>query len=144
MQKEGALEKKRARRGESENRGLGEDVEKLGGAVEEVEEESGRQGSLEATIAREISRLARHVGKKPAKKYGWEDWMVWLELLGEKDDRGMRRKLDRETTVREVEWTWLSGGGSLFSGVSETEWVLGRLCGRFEQVLGEVKDAHPT
>jgi len=140
--KEEALEKKQARGGASEDGGSGEAMERLGGAIEMEEEKRGREGSLEARIAREISRLARDVGKKPAKKYGWEEWMKWLELLGEKDDHGVRREAGAETTEREVEWTWLSDEGPLFSRISETEWVLGKLCRRLEQVLEEeVKDA---
>jgi potassium channel subfamily K len=88
---------------------------------------------LEARIAREISVLARDAGKKPAKRYEWEEWVRWLELLGERE-HGEGRQVEAE---REVEWTWLADSGPLFSGVTETEWVLGKLCRRLETVLEE-------
>ncbi|KAF8148259.1 hypothetical protein B0H34DRAFT_863475 [Crassisporium funariophilum] len=45
--------------------------------------------------------------------------------------------LEKEEAAWGFRWTWLADGGPLFSAETETEWVLGRLCGRLEEVLEE-------
>src|SRR5262249_54338080 len=105
---------------------LRQDVEKLGGAVEKAEAEGGRPLGRGARIAKEIRTLAPDVGMKPPRKYDWEDWVRWLELIGEANVPG-----EKESNV------WLDDDGPLFSGQSETEWILSKLCERLEQVLEE-------
>jgi potassium channel subfamily K, other eukaryote len=34
-------------------------------------------------LTREISKLARDACQQPPKKYGWEEWVNWLKVLGE-------------------------------------------------------------
>lgn len=34
-------------------------------------------------LAREISKLAKDVCQQPPKKYGWEEWVNWLKVLGD-------------------------------------------------------------
>jgi potassium channel subfamily K len=34
-------------------------------------------------LAREISRLAKDACQQPPKKYGWEEWVNWLKVLGD-------------------------------------------------------------
>ncbi|KAF4621304.1 hypothetical protein D9613_000821 [Agrocybe pediades] len=185
---------------------LQEDVEQLGEDVEEFEEEEGRQGSLAAQIAKEISILARDLGQKPPKKYTWEQWSKWLDMLGEKEgqeeDRstpgeegeeqgtvaapvlvatdldaqkeqesrqdasqispGTPNHIDRNVghfeysqgntstpisgdshdSGQKWHWTWLSDHGPLFSHLTETEWLIEKLCFRLEEVLEEeIKEA---
>ncbi|KAL0571837.1 hypothetical protein V5O48_010133 [Marasmius crinis-equi] len=98
---------------------LGGDMEKLGGAIEKSE---GKESGLAARIAREIRLISVDVGKKPPRKYEWEDWERWIRLL----------QLDGNSNEGEL---LLDEDGPLFSEVNETEWVLGRLCKRLEQVL---------
>ncbi|KAG6904972.1 hypothetical protein DXG01_005878 [Tephrocybe rancida] len=113
--------------------GLGGDVERLGEAIEKGEEERGHAGSLTARIAKEISRLAKDVGASPAVQYGWNDWDKWLDMLGMHD----RQRAEGPLGNVAQEWTWLADDGPLFSWMSETEWVLEKLCTRLEQVLEE-------
>lgn len=123
----------------STGKGLGGDVERLGGAVEKAEEGQGRGGGLAARIAKEISKVARDVGNKPPKKYEWEEWTRWLDILGQTEggDGGQEAKKE------DAEWTWLGDDGPLFSKATETEWILGKLCTRLEEVLEkELREVH--
>lgn len=189
---------------------LEHDIEYLGEHVEGFEEEEGRGGSLAARLAREISHLAKDIRSKPPKKYTWEEWERWLELLGEReppeerndqsasrtgqsasqspppeildcnslDDtksqsdasppsavernskktaiaspsqlngrRGQPRDTanntrDRTGADQHWRWTWLDDKGPLFSELTETEWIIERLCFRMEEVLeDEIRQA---
>ncbi|KAI5785856.1 hypothetical protein EDC01DRAFT_631774 [Geopyxis carbonaria] len=96
------------------------------GAVDDGDAGSGADHwgphALTSRIAKEIKALALDIGAKPPRRYEWDDWERFLQLLGEENEA-------------EAEWTWLSNEGPLLSGVSETEWVLGKMCERFEAVL---------
>ncbi|KAJ7203755.1 hypothetical protein GGX14DRAFT_647845 [Mycena pura] len=125
-------------------RRMGSDVEHLGHAVEKAEEERGRGSGLGAQLAREVSRLAREVGSKPAVEFGWEDMERWLELIGARTDTqeqgadaGGPSLRHARSGERRGEWTWLGKEGPLLSGLSEAQWVLQKLCDRLEEVLQE-------
>lgn len=128
-------------------RGLGRDVERLGEAVEHAEEEQGREGSLAARIAKEISGVAKDIGRKPPKKYSWHEWTRMLDLMGKKGsgvqgDSASSNCSTRSSHSSGVDWTWLGDDGPLLSRETETEWVLEKLCTRLEEVLEEeLRDA---
>ncbi|KAJ7609667.1 hypothetical protein FB45DRAFT_944238 [Roridomyces roridus] len=119
---------------------IGTDVERLGHAVEHVEEKRGEGSGLAARLARQISRLAKDAATKPAVEYAWEDWEAWLALLGELTEGQNRSGSESggaEDNEKRGEWTWLGEDGPLLSGVSEAQWLLGKLCKRLEEVLEE-------
>ncbi|KIY49780.1 voltage-gated potassium channel [Fistulina hepatica ATCC 64428] len=103
-------------------------------------------------LGREIARLSRDVGQK--KHYDWEDWVEWLALLGDEHagestphalearaEKGQRRlQVDGDGKADEWSFLWLSDNGPLFSGTSETVWLLEKLCERLETVLQEMSD----
>ena len=75
------------------------------------------------------------------KKWSWDEWMVWLRLLGvrkpwEEGDPSMPVS-DHERGQGEgnERWTWLSDHGPLLSSRNESEWLLERLCRRLDEVL---------
>ncbi|KAF9260706.1 voltage-gated potassium channel [Marasmius fiardii PR-910] len=104
------------------------DVARLGGAVEKAELGHGFGGGLAASIAREIRLVSGDMAKKPPKRYPWEDWQRWMKLLS-----GDEKNTDR--------WNLLDDDGPLFTGASETIWILDKLCRRLEEVLeAEVED----
>ncbi|KAJ7758898.1 hypothetical protein B0H14DRAFT_2447471 [Mycena olivaceomarginata] len=127
--------------GEDDAQRMGRDAGHLGQAVEHAEEELGRGGGLSARIAREISRLAEDAMNKTGIEYAWSDWENWLTLLGERTDAEKDKPADSSSGdsarsgEKRGEWTWLGDDGPLFSGVSETQWILGKLCERLEEVL---------
>jgi len=190
-----------------------QDIERIGSTVEHLEEVEGRGNSLAARLAREISILAKDLGVKPPKKYDWEDWVRWLDMLGETDNHdddtkgpekanaevsknaegnvahlgdgvvgasvpklgegmggedarysaGETVETQEETVVAqshsdapdipsvspnvdgEWRWTWLGDHGPLFSRLTETEWIIERLCFRLEEVIvDEIREAHAS
>ncbi|KAJ7664396.1 hypothetical protein DFH06DRAFT_1041762 [Mycena polygramma] len=138
--------KKRLERGEAggdDKERMETDVEHLGHAVEQAEEERGRGGGLSARIAKEISRLANDAANKPGIEYAWEDWEHWLTLLGERTDSENAATGGGDTgnsvhsQEKRGEWTWLGDDGPLLSGMSEMQWILGKFCERLEEVLTE-------
>ena len=133
-------------------------------------------------LARAISKLAKDVCEQPPKKYGWEEWVDWLKILGDEVVSGRKAmELDQKIEVTmslpataaildtqsehphsssdpdirqhhrkylghyhsnaHVKkedgwyWTWLHDKGPLFSGQTETEWILSRLCNRLEDLM---------
>ncbi|KAF9070569.1 hypothetical protein BDP27DRAFT_1382742 [Rhodocollybia butyracea] len=147
------------------DRGVREDIEKLGGAVETLETAISPGGShgLAAQITREIKLVARDLGQQPPVEYAWEDWKRWIGLLqvpppggaaeGSRDGQdGLKalkssssplHKTSKSNSRRndmgeeKKDWIWLGDHGPLFSGESEAKWILGKLCERLEQVLME-------
>ncbi|KAJ7077429.1 hypothetical protein B0H15DRAFT_915299 [Mycena belliarum] len=123
----------------------GTDLECLGDGVGHAEEALGKGGGLSARLARQISRLAQDVANKPAVQYKWEDWEGWLTLLGERTEshgqNGASSSQSLQSEEKRGEWTWLGDDGPLFSGMSETQWILGKLCQRLEEVLEEEYDS---
>ncbi|KAF8988436.1 hypothetical protein BDQ17DRAFT_1288832 [Cyathus striatus] len=124
--------------------GLSADVEHLGSAITHAEEAKGRGDSLPARLAREIRNVSRDIDNP--RQYEWDEWVRWLELLcedprgGKKDQKRQQEvegDMERETDVEEkwIKWSWLSGDGPLMSTEGETQWVLGKLCERLEEVL---------
>lgn len=186
---------------------LEQDIERIGNTAEHFEEEEGRRDSLAARLAREISILAKDLGLKSPKKYDWEDWVRWLDMLGEMNnhdgDTKEPEKANAEVSENaeghlagdgvvgasvpklgermgsedarhsaweavdtqeivvaqphsdvtgipfvspnvddEWRWTWLGDHGPLFSRLTETEWIIERLCFRLEEVIvDEIKEA---
>ena len=53
-----------------------------------------------ALLAREICKLAKDVRQQPPKKYGWEEWVNWLNMLGDEGipDRKLMER-DREASM---------------------------------------------
>lgn len=89
-----------------------------------MEEKSRKDGDIKIRLSREIQKVGRDVGRKRKKRYGWEDWKRFLELLGDEEEG--------------EEWRWLGDKGPLFGEEHEAEWVLGRLCERLVEIVEEM------
>jgi len=113
--------------------GLEKDVEKLGQAVEHAEEERGQPSSRAAILAREIANAVKDLGNSPPRKYDWDEWQRFLQLMGIQKDASSNDSSNQRPEKDEVDWTLLGDDGPLFSPVNEPEWVLGRLCMQLEK-----------
>ncbi|KAK0201408.1 hypothetical protein DFS33DRAFT_982263 [Desarmillaria ectypa] len=97
------------------------DVQMLGDIIAQEEEKRGmHRGS---TLAKSIKRVVRDAGRKSPKKYRWEEWQYFLALLG--------------MPQSEEQSFWLADDGPLFSDMSETSWLLWKLCGKLEEVMDQ-------
>jgi potassium channel subfamily K, other eukaryote len=119
-----------------------------------------------ALLAREISKLAKDVCEQPPKKYRWEEWVIWLNILKEME---LEKKIQVSMNLPETnlveqahqnkpyrryhsqpspylkrkdgfgwDWTWLHDRGPLFSPQTEAEWILSKLCSRLEHLMSNV------
>lgn len=200
-------------------------VELLGNKIGDFEKSEDRGSSLAARLVREISKVAKDLRQKPPKRYSWEEWSVWLDMLGEREGDGAdhhsarsresdqprsapilfaphradtlqfttekaeaeevehrdstsdshsmrdlnprsRQSPDQHNTTHasvhnsgqdaasqrdrpestknsDWKWTWLDDQGPLLSPLTETEWLIRKLCFRLEEVLeDEIREAH--
>ncbi|KAK0477349.1 hypothetical protein IW261DRAFT_1551962 [Armillaria novae-zelandiae] len=97
----------------------------LGNIIAQEEEKRGMHRG--ATLAKSIKRIVKDTGRKSPKKYRWEEWQYYLALLG--------------MSQSEEENFWLADDGPLFSDMSESSWLLWKLCEKLESVMDqEFKD----
>lgn len=127
----GVLEKAETNRTHAEGE---DDVPDEGDDASVVTSSNGRPETrkhvLAARVAREIKRLAVDIGASPPKRYHWDQWARWMRLVGDGSGGGGTGP-DKDGG----EWSWLGEGGPLLGGSTETEWILGRLCERLEEVI---------
>lgn len=91
-------------------------------AIDEVREMlQGSKKDVQKNIASEIKRIVNHVGLAPPKRYTFDEWIGFLELLELEWEGG--------------HWSWLTEEGPLLSGMSEPEWLLENLCKKLEEAL---------
>jgi potassium channel subfamily K len=120
--------------------------------------DSKEEVALELKLVREISRLLEHLGKNGGTKHDWKEWDGWLGLLSLRsveqesesdtdmvgDGGNLTRRGDGSSGLEgndkktDADMGWLHEDGPLFSDLSETEWVLARLCERLEKRLKEI------
>lgn len=98
---------------------------------------------LELKLVGEIARLLLHMGKNGGgSDHAWEEWKEWLDLLDLEAEEVVGA---RPVSQRNEKATgWLSHDGPLLSDLSETEWVLARLCKTLEKRLGQAAEATAT
>lgn len=97
------------------------DVQMLGNIIAREEEKRGMHRG--ATLAKSIKRIVKDTGRKTPKKYRWEEWQYYLALLG--------------MSQSEEESFWLADDGPLFSDMSESSWLLWKLCEKLESVMDQ-------
>lgn len=91
-------------------------------AIKEAREAlEGSPKEVQKNLALGIKKIVKHVGAVPPKRYTFDEWIEYLELL----------ELEWESDG----WSWLNEEGPLLSGLSEPEWLLERLCVKLEQAL---------
>ncbi|KAF2010338.1 voltage-gated potassium channel, partial [Aaosphaeria arxii CBS 175.79] len=91
------------------------------------------QHALSRRLALEIRRVAADLRLGTPKRYEYEDWVEFTRLIRsssraqteQKDGAGEDDEEDEEGLV---EWDWIGHNSPLVSGMSESEFILQRLC----------------
>jgi potassium channel subfamily K len=97
-------------------------LEKLAEEAPEVTEHD-----LARKLAVSIKRVANDLRAEHPKKYSYEEWVEFTRLIrfSRKDPEEVEEEEDEEGLV---EWDWIGEDSPMLADVSESEWVLDRLC----------------
>ncbi|ESK88671.1 potassium channel [Moniliophthora roreri MCA 2997] len=106
--------------------GRGSDVEK---EMSISAQSYGDNEPLSVKLIAEIRRVSKDIGAKPPRKYEWSEWTKWMRLCSESDTERIKRN------EGVVGWEPWDKDGPLFTGGTEAEWVLEKLCVKLEEVL---------
>ncbi|PMD47601.1 voltage-gated potassium channel [Hyaloscypha variabilis F] len=109
-----------------------------GGAIEEPElkptleklaEEPPEQTEHELArkLAIAIKRVANDLRLPHAKKYGYEEWVEFTRLIRFSKNTA-QEVVNEEEEEGLVEWDWIGEDSPMLADVSESEWILDRLC----------------
>lgn len=100
----------------------------LGQVVEEIEEPVEH---TEHDLARKLATAIKHVANdlradKP-KKYSYEEWVEFTRLIRFSTHNAQEVEEEEEEEGL-VEWDWIGEDSPMLADVSESEWILDRLC----------------
>lgn len=90
-------------------------------------QEERKKDQLLKRLAVEIRTLTKDMTSKPPRNYSFEEWVRFLGLLGIVWKEGDM-------------WSWLDEKGPLASSLSETEWLLDKMCQRLEANLERLEE----
>ena len=135
-----------------------EEAEEANEAHERGEELDEDEHTYRYLLVREIKKVYSDVGSQPPKKYSYDEWCHFLELLGEDESSSRYHRKppieipnnatgtaemegavpvdaekDEEQEVRS--WSWVGNRSPLMGGKDEAQWVLERLVGKLEAEL---------
>lgn len=93
------------------------------------------QASLSRRLALSIKKVCLDVRLPQAKRYTYEEWVEFTRLIRlttpERLDRDLGIVISNTGTVNEeglVNWDWIGDDSPMMSGVTESQWLLDRLC----------------
>ncbi|RDL35731.1 uncharacterized protein BP5553_06343 [Venustampulla echinocandica] len=78
-------------------------------------------------LAQAIKRTANDLRTTPAKKYSYEEWVEFTRLIRFSSKKPAEVEEEEEEGGL-VEWDWIGEDSPMLADVSESEWVLDRLC----------------
>ena len=82
--------------------------------------------ALARKLAFAIRRVAANIGKVPPKRYSYEQWAECTRLIRfTKINEDLERE---EDDLGLVDWDWIGEDSPMLADVSESEWILDRLC----------------
>ncbi|KAF2658218.1 voltage-gated potassium channel [Lophiostoma macrostomum CBS 122681] len=87
--------------------------------------------SLARRLAQSIRRVATDLRLHNPKRYEYEEWVEFTRLIRFSSNRAGEKGegvIEEEEQEGLVEWDWIGEDSPLMSGVSESEWLLSRLC----------------
>lgn len=107
-----------------------EELEPSGGlSIERLAEESPvvTEHELARKLALAIKRTANDLRHRPPKRYTYEEWVEFTRLI-RFSSRSVQAVEEEEGEEGLVEWDWIGEDSPMLANVSESEWVLDRLC----------------
>ncbi|KAM0138020.1 hypothetical protein ACHAP3_003795 [Botrytis cinerea] len=100
----------------------------LGQVVEEIEEPPEyTEHDLARKLATAIKRVANDLRADKPKKYSYEEWVEFTRLI-RFSTHNAKEVEEEEEDEGLVEWDWIGEDSPMLADVSESEWVLDRLC----------------
>ncbi|CZT10207.1 related to potassium channel [Rhynchosporium graminicola] len=113
---------------EAQTGNVEEDIVKLP-TLEKLAEESPAvtEHDLARKLAIAIKRTANDLRSETPKKYSYEEWVEFTRLMKFSNTKKTEdiREEDEEDLV---EWDWIGEDSPMLADVSESEWILDRLC----------------
>jgi potassium channel subfamily K len=109
-------------------------IPRLAAEAEKDLAEAPSQASLSRRIAISIKKVSYDLRLTTPKRYSYEEWVEFTRLIRYTTPRRLNRVLGtvntNETENEEglVNWDWLGEHSPMVAGVSESEWLLERLC----------------
>lgn len=80
---------------------------------------------LACELAVAIKRVANDLKSSKPKKYSYREWVEFQKLI---QFTSVDTSDTEETEIGILDWNWLGEGSPMLADVSETQWVLDRLC----------------
>ncbi|PQE29100.1 potassium channel protein [Rutstroemia sp. NJR-2017a BBW] len=98
---------------------------RLAEVIEEPVEQT--EHDLARKLALSIKRVANDLRLEKPKKYSYEEWVEFTRLIrfSTQSSKEVHREEEEEGLV---EWDWIGEDSPMLADVSESEWVLDRLC----------------
>lgn len=82
---------------------------------------------LARKLALAIKRAAQDLHLRPPKKYCYEEWVEFTRLI-RFSAHSTEEVEEEEEEEGIIEWDWVGENSPMLSGITESEWILDRLC----------------
>jgi potassium channel subfamily K len=107
-----------------------EEKERGGSKLEKLAEEPSMltDHELARKLAIAIKKTANDLRAEKAIKYSYEEWVEFTRLIRFSKSTSEEEVAEEEENEGLIEWDWIGEDSPLLADVTETEWVLERLC----------------
>jgi potassium channel subfamily K, other eukaryote len=103
-----------------------DDVNGVPKTLEELARDEPNEQDLPQSLALAIRRVASHLHDRPPKRYSYEEWVEFTQLIRFSSSTAEEVKEDEEEEGL-INWDWI-GEDSPMLASQEAEWLLDRLC----------------
>jgi hypothetical protein len=95
--------------------------------LEQMAEEPLTEHDLARKLALAIKTVANDMRLPHSKKYSYEEWVEFTRLIRFSSE-SPRQVKEEEEEEGLVQWDWIGENSPMLANVSESEWILDRLC----------------
>jgi len=107
--------------------------------------------NLHHKLALSIQKLIADLATNPPKKYTYEEWKEYLQLIntpnpneGNWNNKRRSSDMSAQELIEKSKTDWLGEDSPLMASESETEWLVKRLCVRLEECLRDVNNGEDS